>query len=772
MVGFTGDFFKASHGFTIASRTPNKGVVNNKALGTTGTEIYAGFFDEEYLAKLLAEDGIDAFDKMRRSDGQVKMLLSVVKNPIRAATWVIEAVDETDIAKEHADFATHVIMNDITNKNGKHKTFTEFITEVLTNIEYGFSAFEIVHKQVKNHKRFGDYLGLADLGFRHQRSILQWGLREDGSIGFIRQLVNGDLDVDVDIPGQFMLIFSNEKEGDNYEGISMLRPCYGNWFRKNIYRKLQAIGIERSAKGVPIGIMPAEMINRPDYQAQLDAFQELLDKLSSHEKNGVVIGAGFEMTELKITHDSDKVQKVISSENVEMSKAFLANFMELGLEANGGSYSLGSDLSDIFLGGIEYMAKEIVQKLNHDLVIPLIKAKYGELDEYPKMTVKGINDKAGKEFAESISKLLREGGVQKSPRLQKHIHELYKLSSFDEELAEQQQELLLNPPTAPEPGNDPEDKPAKPGKPPAAKKTDNPGKTKETIEDPEKKKLNDHDCGAHTFVLNDEQRKEFPVSALIEDQATKLEKIMRAGLKARSAAMLSAMEKVIRAGKNATAVRNVVLSITMPGVEEYVDSLRAWADETIKKTVKGTLKELGRNETKLADDLDELPLEMRERVIRSVLLLAGFQDSDIEKAVYFSFNENYLLPSDAEAAIEKMNKANDDYFDKRNIGVASVNASSNTVNNTRDDVFHTDDVFKDIESFIFANPAPVTAICNSLVGTVFSKEEYESSRWLPPLHHNCKSYIIAQTIGVKTNQKITPGGLTVTDPELIKQATL
>lgn len=722
--------------------------VTHPGLGRSGTELYAGQFTEEYLSKLVQDRGIAIYDEMRRSDGQVKMLLSVVKNPIKSASWSFVAVDESEEEKEIAEFAKHVLFEDIVTKSGKRKTFSEFLTEAMTFVEYGFSVFEIVHKNVKGDKKFGDYLGIADLGFRHQRSIKEWVLRPDGSINFVRQLVNGDLGVDVDIPGQFILVFSNDKEGDNYEGISMLRPCYGSWFRKNIYRKLQAIGIERASKGVPIGKIPMEMINRSDYQAQLTAFQALIDKLSAHEKNGIAMGAGFDISELKLSHDAEKVQAVISSENVEMSKAFMANFMELGLERNGGSYSLGSDLSDIFLSGIEFHAYMICEKLNLQVIEPLIRAKYGERDAYPKLTVKGINDKAGKEFADAIAILLRDGGLQKSPRLQKHLHEVYNLPDIDQDIADAQQEAILNPP-------------APPSNTPPTEKT------------PDQKKTVAHECtGCGHVKLSEEQRKEFPVAAYIEDRASALETIMRASLKSRSDEMLTAMVSVIRAGDDNT--RRDVLRIGMAESKDYVAQIVAWASDTVQGALDGTLEELGLKKRgfKFADDLKKLPKDARDRIVQAALLIAGYQEDDIEKAVYFAFNENFTVDADADMVIAKMQKASDDYFEKQNIFTASVNASSNVVNNTRDEVFRSEDVFAEIESFVFMNASPETEICKSLVGRVFSKEEYETTPFLPPLHHNCDSYIVAQTLGAEGNKSLTPGGLTVTDPKLLKQATL
>lgn len=736
------DFMK-----TALDRPVSRAPRTSDAAGTSGTEIFSGYFDEEYLTKLLNTEGIKVFDQMRRSDGQVAMLLRVVKNPIKSARHWIEPASDEDEHVEHAEFIKHVLFEDMGYPDGtKRKSFLTFVTEALTFVEFGFSVFEMVHKSVKNHPVWGDYLGIKDLGFRHQRSIIEWDLHENGGIKSVRQMVDGDLMVDVLIPGQHLLVFSIEKEGDNYEGISMLRACYGSYFRKNIYRKLQAIGIERASRGVPVGTMPIEMLERDDWEDQRQSFQKVIDKISGHEMNGIVTGPGYELTELKIQHDADKVQQVIASENVEMSKAFLANFMELGLEQNGGSYSLGSDLSDIFLAGIECVGNLIEEPLNNDLIKPLIDAKFGPQEKYPKMKFKGINDKAGTETAEVLTSLEREGLIQKSEKVKAHIHQLYNLPDFDpdieEELEEKRREAKQTIPNNPDDDGNPKDK--------------------------HKKKLN-NPCD-HAILLTDDERKEHPISANIEDAATALVKIMRPGLRTRADQMLSEITKIVKAGgKN---VRSEVEKVRMPDSDVYNNQLRDWTGTTADKAFKDALDEVGKTESQAKlDDFSELPKETRDRLISLVLLTAGTQDVDIQKIVQFTFVNNFDLVDDA-ATIEQMEKAVDRYFDKKLIETAATNMSSNVTNTSRTDVFFADGVLDDVESFIFTNPAPVSLICQSLNGRVFSKEEYETTTNIPPLHHNCKSYIVAQTVGVEGNKSLTKGGLGVTDPKVLRTKTL
>jgi len=700
---------------TTANVKVSKNTTNMKATGTSGTEIYSGYFDEEYLQKLTDSDAIIEFDQMRRSDGQVKMLLSVIKNPIRSATWDIESASDDKQDKEIAAFVKYVLFKNMGTASGsKRKTFNEFISEALTAIEFGHSAFEIVHKVVKGDKTYGDFIGISDLGFRHQRSLEEWGLNEDGSINWIRQSVDGDLAVDIYLSGQHMLIFSMEKEGDNYQGISMLRPCYGSYFRKNIYRKLQAIGIERCAKGIPVGKVPTEMANSEDYQDQLDSFQEIIDKLAAHETNGIVLGAGFDLTELKISHDAESVQKVINAEDIEMSKSFLANFMELGLQGNSGSFSLGSDLSDLFLTGIQYIANGIIaERINLDLIEQIVKAKYGEQDNYPKLRVTGINDKAGKELAEIVASLLDKDAIQASTRLQRHMHKVYKLPEIDDDIADITDERLKNPATE----ND---------------KTGNIESKKKLHE--ERKCMNGHII----YRLSSDNRKDFPVSAKIEDYADDLNRFMRSFLQQRASDML--VDVAVRIKKGGKDTRKDVLNIRMPNSKAYQTSLKEWVSSIVDEIFFMTVKEVGLDTKKMefedSANINKLPEELKEKLTALTILVAEFQDIDFEKAIYFSFNENYGVLTDQQL-INELKRKIDTNFNKNIIETTSVNMAANVVNSTRKETFLSDAVFDEIESFVFNNPSPVSAICKHLNGRVFTEKEYATTPYDPPLHHNC-----------------------------------
>jgi hypothetical protein len=218
------------------------------------------------------------------------------------------------------------------------------------------------------------------------------------------------------------MCITNKKEGDNYEGISMLRPIYGNYIRKNFYFKIQAMGIERCATGVLVGKVP---VNAQDDASQMTKFKNMLKCYTSHENNFMLIPEGFEIDVTKIDFDAGDVEAAIDAEDKRMSKSFMANFLELGLGGQAGSQSLGKDLSTIFLNGIEIFSELIADNVERTIVKKLVDAKYGKRAKYPQLKAADINNKAGKETAE-VAKMLKDSGlIHSSDQLEDTLNRLF-----------------------------------------------------------------------------------------------------------------------------------------------------------------------------------------------------------------------------------------------------------------------------------------------------------------------------------------------------------
>lgn len=683
-------------------------------IGTSGTDISGHRFFEEYLTALSQPEGADVWDEMRRSDDQVKMLLRVVKNPIMTARWFVEAASEDEKDKEIADFIQFLLFDDMGTPNNP-KTFDKFKREALTSVEFGYSLFEVTNKIVLDDPQHGSYVGLKGLDWRSPKTIEEWYIAKDGELLQVRQTDNAQYAQDVFIPGKFLLHIAPEMEGDLYEGISMLRPVYGNWKRKDFLHKIKMIGAERAAIGVPFAEIPTGQIN----STSEDEMEKILTSFVAHEKQYIIAPAGWKISNLKIEFDAEAVQNIIKEENIGMAKSFLANFMELGLSGSG-AYALGSDLSDIFLSGIEVYALAVTSPINAKLIPGLVKQNFGKQDKYPKLKIEGINDKGGKEFAEVVAMLGEKGLIQVSDKLKTALHQKFKLPDFD--------------PDIPEDTTDKESPPVNNSAP-----------------------LQPIQLSEIEYNLAEKS-----VGKNIEVVGKELSKAMENNMRQRGEKLVSQMLEIWRNAPRSKRMEQVN-RLVVPGKNEYKKVIKNALAEIYVQATKGVKSELGGEGLKLAEkeEVRDLPAESKATGASQADLIVESQDADIRKNLFFSFTGKAdTLPTKTQMEANLLDVV-ERYVTGPSIRTGGPNAAANAVNLARNAIFQQKQVFDKIESFIFTNPSPEAAICEQLAGRVFSKKEYVVSDKLPPLHHNCNSWIKAQLTTQSGNQPISPAGLTI-----------
>lgn len=391
-------------------------------MGAHGTEIFSGYITEDYLDAMNGTEKADTFNQMKRSDYQVKMCLSAVKNPIRKANWKIEPASDDAEHVRQADLIKHILFEDM------KPTWRKYLSEVLTMCEHGFSLFEVVHKPVVNHPQHGSFISIKKLAWRSQNTIERWNIdKTTKEVISVTQDAYGDLDAHVNIPVEHLLHFSIDQEGANYEGISLLRPGYGCYFRKNVYLKLNAIGIEKFAIPTPIATVPAGKENSEQYNNMVTA----LEYYTQHHANYITMPAGWELQMNNNSYDPQKVEVSIDNEDKRFTKAFLANFLELGMGTTG-SYALSNDLSDFFLSGIEYIADEITEKTNI-LIKDLIIKNFGPQDAYPTLCYDGITDQAGEELARVLDILAGKKIIIPDDALEADVRQRFNLPEASED---------------------------------------------------------------------------------------------------------------------------------------------------------------------------------------------------------------------------------------------------------------------------------------------------------------------------------------------------
>lgn len=330
---------------TIASATPTSPDISPKPKntsgkimnelgmekGSSGTKLFGGMIYEEYNPKLAGLRGLTVYEEMRRSDAQVFATLLACELPIRSTLWYVEAGETTTAGGEKEitdlDYEIAAFVEDALFAR-MEITFDEFLRQALTMLPFGFSVFEKVYKEE------GGKIYIKKLAQRLARTVWQWKRSDSGNPGIIQFVPMNDENKpsNIEIPAEKLVVFTFRREGDNFEGVSILRSAYKHWYIKDTLYKLDAVKHERQAIGIPVLTLPDGHTTDDETEAE-----NILQNLRATEKSYVVLPGEkwkFEFANMGAGTVIDS-EKSIGHHNREISKNILAQFLELGASGSG-----------------------------------------------------------------------------------------------------------------------------------------------------------------------------------------------------------------------------------------------------------------------------------------------------------------------------------------------------------------------------------------------------------------------------------------------------
>jgi len=123
----------------------------------------------------------------------------------------------------------------------------DILSQQLTYLDFGNSILE------KAYKRREGQIWLSNLEFRKQNTIFEWDTIM-GQLKQVRQTVihtASDRDP-LPMPAEQIVLSTYEKEGNNFAGVSALRPAWINWKAKMFLIKGHMVRYERFGIGTPM----------------------------------------------------------------------------------------------------------------------------------------------------------------------------------------------------------------------------------------------------------------------------------------------------------------------------------------------------------------------------------------------------------------------------------------------------------------------------------------------------------------------------------------
>lgn len=395
-----------------------------KRHGDSGTDRAAGTFFEEYASDWRDEKRIKNVEEMRRGDGAVKGVLRAIKSPLLGTTWSVVTEDDSPKGEKIREFVEQ-------NLFGMRRTWKDFLREATGYLDFGFYCFELIWE-----KRDGR-VWLADLEPRIPSSIFRWKL-QDGSFGIVQLLTSDEVRSHMaEVPASKLLILTNDKEGDDVTGQSVLRAAYKHWYIKNNLYKIASIAAERYGVGIPVFKLPASAGD-----AEKEKAEEMARNMRSNEAAYAIFFEGWEF-DIKTPNGNPQgaaIESQINHHNAQIMLSVLATFLALGSEGGGGSYALSQDQSSFFLNVCRDNAAYFREQVDKQVIKRLVDLNFGPQEKYPVVQHTPLGDIDYQEFSTVLSTLSAANLIDVDPKLKQFIHTVFNLPKISQERLDMMEE--------------------------------------------------------------------------------------------------------------------------------------------------------------------------------------------------------------------------------------------------------------------------------------------------------------------------------------------
>jgi hypothetical protein len=349
-------------------------------MGATGTAIFSGVItSEEYNPDFFWKDGIAIYEQMRRNDAQVNAVLLMAELPIRRAEWKIEPASEDPRDVEIAAFVESCLFHDMCYETAqgqqRYQSWDWTVQHILMMLQYGFSTFEVCYKIEDGWVKWARWIPLLP------RTVWRWWVGDDNELVGIQQWTFKDYTYQfVNIPAEKLLHFAYRQEGNNYEGVSLLRSAYKHWFYKQNFEKIEAIGVERNAVVPPVVRLPENWT-----AADVQAAQAIGQNMRANEQMAVTLPYGWDLEFPKNQQKfAANAQEAIQYHDVMIARNFLCQFLNLG-STETGAYNLNASQQNTFFNALQAICVYIEDIINHNAIRRLVDYNFDDVAVYPQL---------------------------------------------------------------------------------------------------------------------------------------------------------------------------------------------------------------------------------------------------------------------------------------------------------------------------------------------------------------------------------------------------
>lgn len=384
----------------------------------------------ETNAALRGNIGVLKYDKMRRQDPTIKSILSVITSPLKGAQWTIrsQAKEDDENSREIANLCYAYFWE------RAEVLFNEFLSSALTMLPFGFALFEKVWTTVEIN---GKLMQVLDLQFRPQVTIADIDVQNR----VVSQKTPNGL---VDISFDDLLFLVYDKEGNDYWGNSILRPCYHAYEMKKEQYEYWSIAGARQATGFLWAKIPSNVSKDSDeYNDLVKGGRDIADNRSQI----LITPESYSIDYKTPSVNADFYKTTIQNLDIDIRNAALANFIGLG-SVGTGSYSVGEVQYKLFMQAEAAIANQIEQIFTSEVLRPMTLVNFGEQEFYPELVCQDLDRDSVTQKLQLAQQFMALGIIKTTEKDEADLR--YKLG-LGEKLDEdsEQEKGVATPPTTP-----------------------------------------------------------------------------------------------------------------------------------------------------------------------------------------------------------------------------------------------------------------------------------------------------------------------------------
>lgn len=412
-------------------------------LGVTGLRRSGGQITEEFLPMLRGQLGRRVFAEMSENDPLIGGALLAMREVVARLDWKITPPENpTPAETAQAEFVQECL-------DDMSESWDVTLSEVLSNLVYGWSYHEVVYKQRGGQtndptmrSKFNDgRIGWRKFSIRSQETLLRWEFDNNGGIRGLWQVDPSGGRGAIFIPIERALLFRAAERKGSPEGRSMLRSAYRPWYYRKRFEEIEAIGVERDLAGMPMAYAPAEWFTDVEYASQLNLVRDLVTKARRNEIDGGMLPSMFDENnnqllkfELLASPGSRQLDTnaIIQRYSTAIATSMLQDFLTLGHEGTG-SFALGKAKISMWQLVVDSIAKSVTEVVNHHAIPRLLRLNGWIPDRIPTLGYGTVVEEDLSILGDFVMKMVEAGVITPDPQLESFMRDLAELPPIREQ---------------------------------------------------------------------------------------------------------------------------------------------------------------------------------------------------------------------------------------------------------------------------------------------------------------------------------------------------